>query len=71
MAWAGTRFGDCMNFCIWKKIQLFLSPVSPSGTRLRPDGTREVISRSTDSASARLTLPLKWAWVAARHGSLS
>jgi hypothetical protein len=28
--------------------------------RRSPDGTREAISRITDSASARLTLPLKW-----------
>jgi hypothetical protein len=48
-----------MNFRIWKKIQLFRSPVSPSGIRRTPDGTRETISRITVSVSARLTLPLK------------
>src|SRR5271170_2232169 len=58
-----TSVGHCRNFCIWKKIQLLRSPVSPSGTRRRPDGTRDTISRITDSVSARLTLPLKWAWV--------
>src|SRR5690348_12386440 len=30
--------------------------------RRTPDGTRAAISRITDSASLRLTLPLKWAW---------
>ena len=60
---AMTSVGHCRNFCIWKEIQLLRSPVSPSGTRRRPDGTRDTISRITDSESARLTLPLKWAWV--------
>jgi hypothetical protein len=35
-------------------------PGSPSGMRRTLDGTRATISRTTDSASARLTLPLKW-----------
>jgi hypothetical protein len=35
-------------------------PGFPSGTRRRPAGTRAVISRIAVSASARLTLPLKW-----------
>ena len=57
---SGTSQGSCRNFCSWKKIQLPRSPVSPSGMRRSPDGTRAAISRITDSASARLTLPLKW-----------
>ena len=57
---SGTSQGSWRNFCSWKKIQLPRSPVSPSGMRRSPDGTREAISRITDSASARLTLPLKW-----------
>lgn len=35
-------------------------PVSPSGMRRTLDGTRATISRISDSASTRLTLPLKW-----------
>src|SRR5215467_9646895 len=31
--------------------------------RRSPDATRETISCMTDSVSAKLTLPLKWAWV--------
>jgi hypothetical protein len=57
---SGTSQGSCMNFCSWKRIQVPRSPVSPSGMRRNPDGTREAISRITDSASPRLTLPLKW-----------
>src|ERR1700722_11712748 len=60
---AMTSAGHCMNLCIWKKIQLWRSPAPPPGPRRRPDGTRDTISRITDSVSARLTLPLKWAWV--------
>ena len=55
----GISHGSCRNLWAWKKIQPARSPVSPSGMRRRPDGTRAVISRITDSPSARLTLPLK------------
>ena len=47
------------NFCNWKKIQLFRSPVSPSGMRRIPAGIRAATSRMTVSASARVTLPLR------------
>jgi hypothetical protein len=57
---AGTSQGGCRNFCIWKTIQLPRSPLSPSGIRRTLGGTRATISRTIDSASARLTLPLKW-----------
>src|SRR5579872_1814019 len=61
--------GHCMNFCSWKRIQFARSPVSPSGTRRRPDGIRDAISRITVSLSARLTLPLKCAWAGGMEGS--
>ncbi len=57
---AGTSHGSCGNSRRWMKIQLAWSTVTRSGMRRRPAGIGETISRITDPASSRLTLPLKW-----------